>query len=45
MQQINLTGFQAEEVNHNTMFFIIEVAKETILDFLHGTVKLLQFHF
>ena len=45
MQQINLTGFQAEDVNHNTMSFIIEVAKETILDFSHGTVKLLQFHF
>ena len=45
MQQINFTGFQAEDVNDNTMFFIIEEAKETILDFSHGTVKLLQFHF
>ena len=45
MQQINFRGFQAEDVNDNTMFFIIEEAKETILDFSHGTVKLLQFHF
>ena len=44
IQQINLTGNlnQAENVNDNTtMFFIIEEAKETILDFSHGTVKVL----
>ena len=26
------------------MFFIIEEAKETVLDFSKGTVKVLQFH-
>ena len=28
----------------NTMFFIIEEAKQTILDFLQGTVKVLSFY-
>ena len=42
MQQINFTGNLALEVNANTtMFFIIEEAKETILDFSQGTVKVL----
>ena len=29
----------------STMFFIIEEAKETVLDFSKGTVKVLQFYF
>ena len=38
IQQINFTG----NVNDNTtMFFITEEAKETILDFSQGTVKVL----
>ena len=44
IQQINFTGNlnRGENVNDNTiMFFIIEEAKETILDFLQGTVKVL----
>ena len=44
MQQINLTENlnQGEDVNDNiTMFFITEEAKETILDFSQGTVKVL----
>ena len=44
IQQINFIGNlnRGENVNDNTiMFFIIEEAKETILDFLQGTVKVL----
>ena len=44
IQQINLTENlnQGEDVNDNiTMFFITEEAKETILDFSQGTVKVL----
>ena len=44
IQQINFTGNlnRGEDVNDNTtMFFIIEEAKETILDFSQGTVKAL----
>ena len=48
IQQINFTGNlnckdnQARNINDNTtMFFIIEEAKETILDLSQGTVKLL----
>ena len=48
IQQINLTGNlnrkdnQDRNINDNTtMFFITEEAKETILDFLQGTVKVL----
>ena len=32
---------QDENENDNTIFFIIEEAKETILDFWQGTVKVL----
>ena len=46
IQQINFKGNlnQGEDVNDNTtmpFIFIIEVAKETILDFSQGTVKVL----
>ena len=48
MQQINFTGNLVHEnndgqnVNNNTkLFFIIQEAKETILDFLQGTVTVL----
>ena len=48
IQQINFTGnlirrnVESESRNDNTvMFFIIEEAKETILDFSQGTVKVL----
>ena len=38
IQQINLTANLDREGN-TTMFFIIEEAKEAILDFSQGTVK------
>ena len=44
IQQINFTGNlnRSQNVNDNTiLFFIIEKAKETILDFSQGTVKVL----
>ena len=42
IQQINFTGNLARDPNANTaMFFITEEAKETILDFSQGTVKVL----
>ena len=41
-QQNNFTGNLAHKGIANTaMFFIIEETKETILDFLQGTVKVL----
>ena len=40
IQQINFTG-NLHWVECAKMFFIIEEAKETILDFSHGTVKVL----
>ena len=40
IQQINFTG-NLGGTNNRVMFFIIEEAKETILDFLQGTVKIL----
>ena len=40
MQQINLTG-NLDPAASATMFFIIEEAKETVLDFSQGTVKVL----
>ena len=40
IQQINFTGSLTREGNA-TMFFIIEEAKETILDFSQGTVMVL----
>ena len=44
-QQINFTANLETEQN-TTMFFIVEQAKETVLDFWQGTVKILwmQFH-
>ena len=44
IQQVNFTANLngGEDVNDNTiMIFIIEEVKETILDFLQGTVKVL----
>ena len=44
IQQINFKGNinRGENVNDNTtLFFIIEEAKETILDFSQGTVRVL----
>ena len=40
MQQINLTG-NLDPATGATMFFIIEEAKDTILGFSQGTVKVL----
>ena len=42
--QINFT-WNLDTAEGATMFFIIEEAKETILDFSKGTVKLLWFFF
>ena len=39
-QQINFTA-NLDRPGQTTMFFIIEEAKETILDFSQGTVKVL----
>ena len=45
IQQINFTA-NLDRAGNTTMFFIIEKAKETVLDFSQGTVKVLwmQFH-
>ena len=40
IQQINFTG-NLDRAESSTMFFIIEEAKETVLDFSKGTVKVL----
>ena len=40
IQQINFTG-HLNRAEGSTMFFIIEEAKETVLDFSVGTVKVL----
>ena len=40
IQQFDFTG-NLNRAEGSTMFFIIEEAKETVLDFLKGTVKLL----
>ena len=48
IQQINFTGNlnRSGNVNDNTIIcFIIEESKQTILTFLQGTVKVLQFYF
>ena len=42
IQQINFT---ANRNGDTTIFFIIEEAKETILDFSQGTFKVLKFYF
>ena len=44
IQQVNFTGY-LNRVEGTTMFFIIEEAKETNLDFSKGTVKVLWFYF
>ena len=41
IQQINFTANFDKEGN-TTMFFVIEEAKETLLDFSKGTVKVLR---
>ena len=40
IQQINFTS-NLHRPGNTTMFFIIEEAKETVLDFSQGTVKVL----
>ena len=40
IQQINFTA-NLDRAGNTTMFFIIEQAKETVLDFSQGTVKVL----
>ena len=40
IQQINFTA-NLDRDGNATMFFIIEEAKETVLDFSQGTVKVL----
>ena len=40
IQQINFTA-NLDRAGNATMFFIIEEAKETVLDFSQGTVKVL----
>ena len=44
IQQINLTG-NLDRAAGATMYLIIEEAKETVLDFSQGTVKLFLFYF
>ena len=44
MQQINFTG-NLDRGTGATIFFIIEEAKETVLDFSQRTVKVFQFYF
>ena len=43
IQQINFSA-NPDRAGNTTMFFIIEEAKQTILDFLQGTVKVLSFY-
>ena len=40
IQQINFTG-NLDRVGNSRVYFILEEAKETILDFSQGTVKVL----
>ena len=40
IQQINFTG-NLSGINNRSIFFIIEEAKETIVDFSQGTLKVL----
>ena len=44
IQQINFTG-NLTRVESATIFFVIEEAKETVLDFFKGTVEVLRFYF
>ena len=41
IQQINFTA-NLDKAGNRTMFFVIEEAKETLLDFSKGTVKFLR---
>ena len=41
IQQINFTA-NFDKAGNITMFFVIEEAKETLLDFSKGTVKVLR---
>ena len=41
IQQINFTA-NLDKAGNTTMFFVIEEAKETLLDFSKGTVKVLR---
>ena len=46
IEHINFTGNLARQGNADRkMFFIIEEAKEIVLNFSNGTVKVLQFYF
>ena len=46
IKQMNFLGnLDREEGTTTTMFLIIEEAKETVLDFSKGTVKVLSFYF
>ena len=40
IQQINFTA-NLDRPGNTTMFFVVEEAKETVLDFSQGTVKVL----
>ena len=40
IQQINFTA-NLDRTNHTIIFFILEEAKETVLNFLQGTVKVM----
>ena len=40
IQQVNVTA-NLDRAGNTTMFFIIEEAKETVLDFSQGTAKVL----
>ena len=44
IQQINFTA-NLDRAGNTTIFFIIEEAKETIIDFSQRTVKVLQIQF
>ena len=44
IQQINFTA-NLDRVGNTTMSFIIEEAKETVIEFSKGTVKVLCVHF
>ena len=45
IQQINFTTNLDNNDGNTTMFFIIEEAKETVLDLSQGTVKVLRMKF
>ena len=44
IQQISFSG-NLDRAEGSTMFFIIEEAKKTVLDFLKETIKVLWFYF